>query len=343
MHRVASKIALPVAVVTAAGVWIVAAIASSPALQAVTAGLFAGAAAYAAARRLVGRRVRVVATALNELVDQTGRDTGAASTEGDELEQLVRRSQVARTAVRKQVAELSSAEKVRRDYVGDVSHEIRTPVFAIQGFAETLLNGGLDDPTVSRSFVEKIFNHAARLEALASDLSQISGLESGVLELSLEDIDAGLLLQEAAERLELAARKKGIDVRMVVLEDVPSVRADRDRICQVLTNLVDNAVKYTNPDGWVELRAERDGVERVRFAVQDNGIGISGEDVGRVTERFYRAEKSRSRGEGGTGLGLSIVKHILAAHGTSIHIESRVGEGSTFSFTLPTADSAGSA
>ncbi len=335
MHHVAFKIGLLVTFVAGAMGWLFAELAATPAGYALVTALVCGAVAYGAAVRLLAGRIEHVASILDEMVEEGSRNERVVSAKGDDLDRLVRRSDQALHAVRKRVAELNRADSFRREYVGDVSHEIKTPIFAIQGFAETLLNGALSDPSVNRGFVEKIFSHASRLNALAKDLSEISRLETGALKLSMAPFGARPMLHEVVESLEEAARRKGIDVRINVDDEAGVVEGDRERICQVLTNLLDNAIKYTNEGGWVEVRADRGPPGQVRFSVEDAGIGIESEDVHRITERFYRVAKSRSRDEGGTGLGLSIVKHILAAHGTALRIESRVGEGSTFSFTLP--------
>jgi two-component system phosphate regulon sensor histidine kinase PhoR len=222
----------------------------------------------------------------------------------------------------------------RRSFLGDVSHELRTPIFAISGFAESLLDGALDDPEVRDRFVEKILANARRLDALARDLAEISRIESGELRMRTAAFDLGPLARETVDALEPLARERGIEASVAVPDGTPAVLGDRGRIQQVLANLVENALKYTEQGGHVRLTADRTS-EGVRVAVVDDGIGIATEDVERVTERFFRVDRSRSRSEGGTGLGLSIVKHILEAHGGRLTVESTPGVGSTFAFTLP--------
>ncbi len=338
MYRVAFKIGLVVAVVAGGVGWLAAYTGASPWLHGAGMALASGLTAYVVAAHLLGYRLNHVAAVLDKLFEQVGRTAVDSDVQGDEVDRLVRRSDQALHAVQKHVSKLNHDDKYRREFVGDVSHEIKTPVFAIHGFAETLLSGALEDRSVSRSFVEKILNHANRLTALARDLSDISRLETGAMKLSMEPFDAGGMLEEVCESLEIAAEKKDIDVRIEVGEGAGCIQGDRERICQVMTNLLDNAIKYTNCSGWVKVCAAPAAKGAVRLSVQDNGIGIDEEDIDRVTERFYRTEKSRSRNQGGTGLGLSIVKHILAAHGTSLRIESDIGRGSTFSFTLPAGD-----
>lgn len=334
MHRIATRIAL-VSAVAAGGIGLVFALAGRLSFfyPLATAGA-AGWAAYVIAKRTVTDRLSRMDDVLSALRSQGGRLDALGDARGDELDRLIRKADQTNHAVGKRIAELSRAENYRREYVGDVSHEIKTPIFAIQGFAETLLGGALDDPRVNRGFVEKILYNANRLTNLAKDLSEISRLEAGTLQLSRGRFHVGRVYDEVRESLELAASQKNVELRIDVEAGAELVDGDRDRIRQVVTNLVDNAIKYGEPGGWVRLGAERSD-RRVRLYVQDNGIGISPDDLTRVTERFYRADKSRSRGQGGTGLGLSIVKHILAAHRTELSIESTVGEGSTFSFTLP--------
>ncbi|MEX0747624.1 MAG: HAMP domain-containing sensor histidine kinase [Rhodothermales bacterium] len=283
-------------------------------------------------RGYVLARLRRIDAALTQLRD--GRLESDTDEAGDELERLARKSDQAIHAVNRRLAELNRAEDYRREYLGDVSHELKTPIFAIQGFAETLLSGALDDANVNRSFVDKILQNANRLTTLVRDLSEISRLETGSLKITPGRFSISEVMNEVKDSLELAAGTRGIDLKLEVHGGY--VQGDRERIRQVLTNLVENSIKYNNPGGCVQLTAER-AEGGVRIVVQDNGIGISAVDLPRVTQRFFRADKSRSRSQGGTGLGLSIVKHILVGHGASLQIESELGIGSTFSFILPAA------
>jgi two-component system phosphate regulon sensor histidine kinase PhoR len=297
--------------------------------------LAAGVVAYVVAQRQLAIRLRRVQVILDGMRRDAGRMDETHSANGDELDALLRRADQTSTAIRKRIETMSSAEAHRREYLGDVSHELKTPIFAIQGFAETLISGALDDKAVRRGFVEKILQNTHRLDALATNLTEISGLESGAFQLTPSEFGVRQLFDEVRDSLEMSAQQKGIKLQIDVGPDVTRVTADRDRIRQVLGNLVDNAIKYNNQDGWVKLSAESLPPKFVRLSVQDNGIGIAAEDLTRVTERFFRADRSRSRDRGGTGLGLSIVKHILTAHDTRIEIHSIVGRGSIFSFTLP--------
>jgi two-component system phosphate regulon sensor histidine kinase PhoR len=235
-----------------------------------------------------------------------------------------------------EIQDLKERESYRREFIGNVSHELKTPIFSAQGFAETLLDGALDDEEVNRTFLEKILHNVTRLESLARDLSAITKIETGEMEMSKEAFELQSLFQEVQDSLELKADEKDIALCTEIDGDVSSAYGDKDRIRRVLTNLVDNAIKYSEAGGSITLQARPHSAEEVALRVQDEGIGIPEEHLPRLTERFYRVDKSRSRNQGGTGLGLAIVKHILAAHDRELKVESTPGEGSTFWFTLPT-------
>lgn len=337
MQRIAAKTAWTAALLAGGACLLVALVTRISYAWPVAVAAAVGPAMYFAVRRRVTDRLQGVHDALGEIRREQGYADAPIDNSGDEIDRLVRRGDQTRYAVRKHISDLSRADNYRREYVGDVSHEIKTPVFAIQGFAETLLNGALEDPEVNRGFVRKILHHAFRLSALAKDLGEISRLETGAFQLDRESFAAEDIFEEVAESLEHAARKRNIRLHSEIHPGVEWVDGDRDQLRQVLVNLVDNAIKYNNDGGEVRLVARRSG-EFVRISVEDNGIGMHGEDVSRVTERFFRVDKSRSRAQGGTGLGLSIVKHILGAHGAEIDIESAPGAGSTFSFSLPAAE-----
>lgn len=337
MQSIAGKVGLSAGLLTAAVVGCIAFLTGISLLFAPAAGLAVGFGVAWAVRRQLADRIARLDTSLSALRDEGGRTDEVTDLAGDEIDRLVRKGDQALFGVRKRMSDLNRAESYRRDYVGDVSHEIKTPIFAIQGFAETLLSGALDDPEVNRGFVQKILHHASRLNALARDLAEISRLETGALKLNRGPFDIGRVFEEVREALEHVVRQKDIQLDIDTDRDARWVDGDRDRLRQVITNLADNAVKYNNTGGKVRLRARRED-NLVRVVVEDDGIGIAPEDLPRVTERFYRADKSRSRSQGGTGLGLSIVKHILAAHEAALDIESTPGTGSTFSFVLPAAE-----
>ena len=303
----------------------------------------AGVATYLAVSRQVADRLELARRTLREArkrrFDALARLPGArgSGSDRDELDALIRQVGRAGRALQDEVERLERVESYRREFLGDVSHELRTPIFAVTGFAETLLDGALDDDRVRRRFVEKVLQNARRLEALTSDLSDISKLETGRLQLDRAPFDVAALLAEVVDGLELAAAERGVDLAARPAPGLPPVVGDRARLRQVLTNLAENALKYNERGGSVELTARRRSAGDVRVAVVDDGIGIPAEALPRLTDRFFRVDKSRSRAEGGTGLGLAIVKHILEAHGGRLDVESRVGYGSTFSFALPAA------
>jgi two-component system phosphate regulon sensor histidine kinase PhoR len=307
---------------------LLAVVASAP-LGAAGVALAAGIAAYVALNRRLGRRVAEARAALAE-------GSAAPPGAGDELDDLVDDAARAGRALRTEVDRLGRLADHRRSFLGDVSHELRTPIFAISGFAESLLDGALDDPRVRRRFVEKILTNARRLDALAHDLAEIARIESGELRMRPERFDVGPFVRETVEAFEQLASERRVSLSSELADGLPAGHGDRARLNQVLANLVENAVKYTEPGGHVSVAATP-ADDGVRIAVTDDGIGISPEDLARVTERFFRVDRSRARGGGGTGLGLSIAKHILEAHGLSLAMASRPGEGSTFGFTIPYA------
>jgi two-component system phosphate regulon sensor histidine kinase PhoR len=236
----------------------------------------------------------------------------------------------------KEVDELIKLEKFRKEFVADVSHELKTPIFATQGFIHTLLDGAMKDKQVRKKFLKKAARSLDGLNMLVQDLLTLSQMESGDIKMKFDSFDLVALCTDVTEQLEDKARKKDIRLRIKDSKQPLVVYADALRIAQVVTNLVSNAVNYTPEGGEVTVSFE---VEKnlVTTLVTDNGEGIPAEHVPRIFERFYRVEKSRSREKGGTGLGLAIVKHILEGHNTRASVQTTVGEGSVFSFKLPRA------
>jgi two-component system phosphate regulon sensor histidine kinase PhoR len=225
-------------------------------------------------------------------------------------------------------------ENTRREFVANVSHELRTPLSLIKGYVETLLTGAKDDPEHSVRFLQKIEHHSNRLHNLIEDLLTISRLESGQVTLKLDTVNlrefSGRLMEEWQGR----AAQKGVSI----FNDIPQAlqaQADRDRLQQVFVNLLDNAIKYGNPGGHVRISGQQLADQFVQVGVSDDGPGIPPEARERIFERFYRVDKARSRETGGTGLGLSIVKHIVQSHGGEVWVESQLGHGAHFFFTLP--------
>jgi two-component system phosphate regulon sensor histidine kinase PhoR len=233
------------------------------------------------------------------------------------------------------VTALRRLEQVRTEFVANVSHELRTPLTAIQGYLETLLTGALDEPEHARRFLEIVFRHTERLGRLLNDLTDLSNIELGKVRLRLAPVALGEVVESVLAIMASRAEGGQVALRAAVEPADERVVADHDRLAQILINLVDNAVKYTPAGGQVRVRARRAGDGMIEVAVEDTGIGIPPADLPRITERFYRVDKARSRELGGTGLGLAIVKHLVLAHGGQLHIASEPGRGTTVSFTLP--------
>jgi two-component system, OmpR family, phosphate regulon sensor histidine kinase PhoR len=241
------------------------------------------------------------------------------------------------------ITEIERLETVRSDFVANVSHELRTPLTAIRGYVETLLNAPPTDPRDSQQFLDIIARHSERLSRLTEDLLILSDLESGKVHLSRQLVDTGHLIQRVLEVFWDQAAKKQVQLSQIVAPGLPPLSGDFDRLQQLFINLVDNAVKYTPGGGRVTISATRapatNGAEaRVEIAVADTGPGIPEKDLPRLTERFYRVDKARSRDMGGTGLGLAIVKHIVQAHKGELTIQSVLGKGTIFRVLLPAAE-----
>jgi two-component system phosphate regulon sensor histidine kinase PhoR len=239
----------------------------------------------------------------------------------------------------REIKKLKDLETYRRDFLGEVSHELKTPIFAVQGFIHTLMDGAIDDKKVRTKFLKKAMRNADRLSNLVEDLLIITQAESGEMEMTIRKFSALVLLQEVLETLDYKFTKKQRNISSQIITnglDQVQVLADRERIQQVLTNLIDNAVKYGNADGRITIYLNEQA-EKILVSVQDDGPGIEEEHLDKIFRRFYRVDKSRSRDKGGTGLGLAICKHLLEAHGESISVQSTVEQGTTFTFSLKRA------
>ncbi|UKJ05820.1 sensor histidine kinase [Solitalea lacus] len=233
-----------------------------------------------------------------------------------------------------EIEQLRKNEMFRKEFLGNVSHELKTPIFNIQGYINTLLDGALDDPDVNLHFLTKAGRSTDRLAALVEDLESISQLESGYLTMEMETFDIYDLVKDVFDSMEFMANDKGISFGFKAGTDVPFiVEADKSRIRQVLVNLISNSIKYGNPNGHT-IVGLYDMDENILVEITDDGIGVPPEHLPRLFERFYRVDRSRSRAEGGTGLGLAIVKHIIEAHNQTINVRSSIGVGTTFGFTL---------
>jgi len=235
------------------------------------------------------------------------------------------------------VTALRRLEQVRTEFVANVSHELRTPLTAIQGYLETLLGGALDEPEHARRFLDISYRHTERLGRLLNDLTDLSNIELNKAKLALVPVALDEVVDSVLAIMQPRAHARQVTLTGDVARDLPAAHADHDRLVQVLINLVDNAVKYTPACGTVAVRATAAVGGGVVVEVADTGIGIPAADLPRITERFYRVDKARSRELGGTGLGLAIVKHLVIAHGGELSIDSVAGQGTTVRFTLPTS------
>jgi two-component system phosphate regulon sensor histidine kinase PhoR len=239
-------------------------------------------------------------------------------------------------AVLHDITRLKELEAIRRDFVANVSHELRTPLTSIRGFAETLLEGGIEDKKNNRRFVEIIKTHAVHLSELTKELLTLATLESDGFSLNYQIWNLKALVHDVVESTKSLAAQKSQTIEMNLAEDLPDLRADHDRIRQVLVNLLDNAIKFSPEESHVFVQADlTPGKDAVALQVRDNGIGIPSAEIPRIFERFYRVDKARSRDQGGTGLGLAIVKHIVEAHRGRIEVRSSLGQGSEFTILLP--------
>ncbi len=284
--------------------------------------------------RFFNEKIKVIYKTIGQLNPKPEDDTKNKS-KGDVLEivnQVVLRWSKEK---KKEIDELKEMAAYRREFLGNVSHELKTPIFNIQGYVHTLLEGGLQDDTINKKFLKKSVKSINRMIVLVEDLEEISKLESGDLQLVEKSFNLYALVREVVDFMEHKASENNTIITInATLSKSSRAKADKKRIRQVLINLIDNAIKYGN---------HKDGRIRISFynfhdnylvEVRDNGIGIPEDNIKRVFERFYRTEQSRTRDKGGTGLGLAIVKHIIEAHRQTISVRSNIGEGTTFSFTL---------
>ena len=234
------------------------------------------------------------------------------------------------------ITELRRLERVRQDFVANVSHELRTPLSTIKGYAETLLEGALEDKNNAKDFLKIIYSDSDRLAKLIDDLLDLSKIESSKLKMSLKPISLAPIIEGVISGFRKQAKDKSLSMNIEIPKEISNILADENRLTQVLFNLIDNAIKYSQQGGKVVILAKDRG-QFVQVDVSDNGVGIPEKDIPRIFERFYRVDKARSRQLGGTGLGLSIVKHIVQSHGGEVFVQSILAQGSTFSFTIPKA------
>ncbi|MGK0638797.1 sensor histidine kinase [Schleiferia thermophila] len=238
-----------------------------------------------------------------------------------------------------QIQMLKEREKYRREYLGNISHELKTPIFNIQGYVLTLLDGAMNDPELCEKYLKRTTKSIDRMINIVNDLDLIAQLESGALKLKMTRFDISELVKDVFDQLSDKARGKNVKLKLKKSYDKPVlVVADQKRVEQLLINLVMNAIKYSKPEGGLVEVAFYELPGQIMTEVSDNGVGIPKEDISRIFERFYRVDKSRSRDAGGTGLGLAIVKHIIESHKQTINVRSTEGIGSAFSFTLQKAE-----
>lgn len=232
------------------------------------------------------------------------------------------------------ITELKKLEQIRKDFVANVSHELKTPITSIKGFAETLLDGALNDPKTLKSFLSIILNESERLQTLINDLLELSKIEQHNFRLTIENIDLVKIVSESIEILSDKANRKDIQIHIHSDEPTLRMKGDPRRLKQIFINIIDNAITYTPNQGDIKIRLN-DLQDKVRVTITDTGIGISKEEIPRIFERFYRVDRARSRESGGTGLGLAIVKHLMEAHHGYISVESEIGKGTSFHLTFP--------
>ena len=226
-------------------------------------------------------------------------------------------------------------ETVRRDFVSNVSHELRTPLASLKALTETLQEGALNDPPAAQRFLSQMDDEIDNLTQMVQELLELSRIESGKVPLQKKLVDPLEVIEPAVQRMALQAQRSNLSLKIDCPEKLPQIDADSSRLQQVVVNLIHNAIKFTLPGGSIFVSALK-GDKKIIFSIKDTGIGILPDDLNRIFERFYKADRARSGG--GTGLGLSICRHLVEAHGGKIWAESRPGEGSTFSFSIPLAD-----
>lgn len=236
---------------------------------------------------------------------------------------------------RLEIETLQMREQYRREFLGNVSHELKTPLFTVQGYLLTLLDGAINDKIIRKKYLERANISVERLINIVKDLDMINKLEAGNLSLTIETFDIVKLIQNVFDLLEIKANKRNITLFFDKKYDTPIlVRGDEKKIEQVLMNLLENAIKYGKTKGKTIVSIKNKSSNKLKISIKDDGEGIQPQHISRIFERFYRVDQSRSRDQGGSGLGLSIVKHIIEAHDQEVFAESEYGKGSTFSFTL---------
>ncbi|MBK9012751.1 MAG: sensor histidine kinase [Saprospiraceae bacterium] len=284
--------------------------------------------------RYIQRKIKVIYKSIHKHKLATNEKKGFGYLQGTTMEEVEKEVEEWAAAQEMDAEKLKTWQEYRRKFLGDISHELKTPIFNIQGYLETLLEGGLEDETINKNYLLRAAKNVDRLNTIVEDLESISRLESGELILDLQLFDIKTLTEEVFDDMEFKAKERNIRLQLKPGADQSYiVRADREYIRQVLSNLVNNSLKY-GKEGGVTKVSFYDMDKNLLVEVADTGIGIAADHLNHLFDRFYRVDKSRSREQGGSGLGLSIVKHIVEAHKQTINVRSTPGIGSTFGFTL---------
>ncbi len=288
-------------------------------------------------RRYIYRKIKLVYKTIHQHKLSAGEKANVVNVNEDIIDQVQQDVSTWIQEQNQQMAQLKQFDQYRQRFLGDISHELKTPIFNVQGYLETLLDGAIDDETVRHKYISKAAHNVERLNTIVEDLESISRLENGKEFLDIQVFDIRELVEEVFEELAMKAAAKSVQLSLKPGAEQPyRVRADRENIRQVLINLVNNSLKYGRKGGNTKV-AFYDMDKNILVEVADNGIGIREDHLPRIFERFYRVDKSRSRDAGGSGLGLSIVKHIIEAHEQTVNVRSGVNLGSTFGFTLAKA------
>jgi two-component system, OmpR family, phosphate regulon sensor histidine kinase PhoR len=305
-------------------------------LEIFVSGIFLGAVSYAihfiAVERFLNSRIKLIYRAIRKGKISNDNNFSVSMTE-DVLQNVSLEASQFLDQRNQEISKLKEQEEFRREFLGNLAHELKTPVFSIQGYVLTLLEGGLEDENVNRLFLERASRAVDRMTAILDDLDDITKLEADRIHMEMKRFDIVKLAKEVIEGLDLLAKERTIQLKFNKKYEPIFVHGDRSKIGQVFTNLIKNSINYGNEGGETLIRFFP-MEDTILVEVADNGPGIEEKEIPRLFERFYRVEKSRNRNEGGSGLGLAIVRHIVEAHGQAINVRSTVGVGSTFSFTL---------
>lgn len=281
--------------------------------------------------RFVNRKIKFIYSIITNNEDPSKKELSLSD---EAMEKLTRATAKWARVQQKQITDLQKQAAFRKEFLGNLAHELKTPVFSIQGYILTLLEGGLEDERVNRDFLERALSGVDRISNLLDDLDEIARFETDRFNLKIQKFDIVDLIRSVFEELESKAEKKSIKLKFSRHYEPMMVSADKKRITQVIVNLVSNSISYGVSEGTTTIAIHPVDKKTLRVEVIDNGVGMSKEHIPRLFERFYRVDKSRERNVGGSGLGLAIVKHVIEAHKQSLQVKSTEGVGSTFSFTL---------